>query len=357
MLKPRTLILILLSLLVGLIAVKTFGLITSRPAPKPKAAIEKKAPPPVKRTYSDSVPKGRRVVSIKVDEVSGATRALEQGDRVDVIAITAVPGARGGKIARVVLQNVVIHDVEQSFFKKQITDKAVRKKKTWTLQLLVNLSQAVTLSSVDEAATLRLVLRNPGDEAIETIGSIFYSPQTGPGPAGAKPPELSARVAPGMRAISLPVDNKDGLCNSLVHGDRVDVVVSFLRAAFISKEGQKGKGDEAQYTGTEKSSRIYLQDVAVLNTEPAGNALTDAEKPVTRVTLMVSPKQAEKVAVVTDAARDCKVRLILRHPGDRKKIATRGEYFQSQLSKAKAPSRVIYIFKGARKADKSEFYE
>jgi Flp pilus assembly protein CpaB len=353
MFKPKTIIILVFSLLAGLLAVKAYTIATQA-APKAKKEIKKKAPPAPK-AYSGSVPKGKRVVSIKVNEVSGATRALEKGDRVDIIAVTNANGSRGGKIARVVLQNVIIHDVEQSYFNKQLTDKITRKKKTWTLQLQVHLSQAVTLASVDEAAVLRLVLRNPGDDTVEKTDTIFYSPNSGPGPA--KPePELSGRIRPGMRAISLPVDSQDGLCRSLKAGHRVDVVVSFKLAGYAANQGNQAVGTTAVVTSHKKSSKIFLQDVEVMATDQSGNLFAEHQKPATRVTLMVTPKQAEKMAVITDASKFCQIRLILRHPNDRQKVATQGELFQDLIFKEKKAYRPIDTVRGT-KVFPGKFYE
>ncbi len=357
--KPKTLIILLFSLLIGLLAVKAFSLVTRENATPPQ--VEAKAPEakpvePVHVSFSGSVPKGKRVVSIMVNEVSGATRALEQGDRVDVIAVTDLSGTRGGKIARVVLQNVVVHDVEQSFFKKQLTDKITRKKKNWTLQLLVNLSQAVTLASVDESAILRLVLRNPQDDSVEEATAVYYTPRTGAASQDGDPQSLPWQIHPGMRAISLPVNNSDGICDTLSPGDRVDIMVSFKLAAFVANEGNEAVGTAGYVSNHRKSSKIFLQDIEVLSTDQSGNTYEDKISPVKRVSLMVTPKQAEKIAVISDASKASEIRLILRHPKDREKIATRGELFSDQIIKDKRAYRVIDTIKGT-KVHPRKFYE
>lgn len=357
MLKPKTIIILLFSLLAGLIAVKAFSVATQKPPPVAKAKIEKKKEvQPVHAAYSGSVPKGKRVVSILVNEVSGATRALEKGDRVDVIAVADVSNTRGGKIARVVLQNVFIHDVEQSFFKKQLTDKVTRKKKTWTLQLLVSLHQAVTLASVDEATTLRLVLRNPQDETMEEGATVFYSPKTGVSPENPGFPSLPGQIRPGMRAISLQVNDSDGLCSHLTPGDRVDVLVSFKLAAFVADEGNQAVGTAGYVSSHKKSTKIFLQNIEVMATDQSGNAYADTQKAATRVTLMVTPKQAEKITVITDASKSSQIRLILRHPQDRETVVTRGELFSDQILKEKKAFRVVETIKGT-KVIPGKFYE
>ena len=48
-------------------------------------------------TICEAIPDGMRAVSIPVDEVTGVSRRVHRGDRVDVIAVSAVPNEDGGR--------------------------------------------------------------------------------------------------------------------------------------------------------------------------------------------------------------------------------------------------------------------
>ncbi|MCD4719818.1 MAG: Flp pilus assembly protein CpaB [Desulfobacula sp.] len=363
MFNAKTIIAILFSLFMGILAVLGYSVFTrQKPVPQPvskeerQAVKETKQVEPVPEIFSDSIPKGKRIVSIKVDEVSGATRVLEKNDRVDVIAVTDLNGTMGGKIARAVLQNVIIFDIEDAYFKKELTDRITKKKKNWTLQLLVSLDQAVLLSSVDEAAMLRLVLRNQDDTDLQTAGSIIYTSETGTIREGEPDSDPAVRILPGMRAISLNVNNKDSICGKLNPGDKVDVIMSFKVARFSTNEGNMAVGTKGEVFNSRKSSKILLQNVMVISTDPQSGHAVKKTKPVSRVTLMVSPKDAEKIAVITDASNSAVIRLILRNPGDNKKVATSGEIFSDLVLKDKKSYRIINIVKGT-KAYPRKFYD
>ena len=223
MLNPRTLISILFSLLMALLAVKAYSIYKHAAAQKQTAAVTIEKPRPAAQplepiTYSRAIPKGMRLVTIKVDEVSGVSRDLSKNDRVDVIAVTDLGISGGGRVARAVLQDVIIFDVAESFFKKQLTDKALKKKKDWTVKLQVTLAQAVVLASVDESARLRLVLRNPDDTNHTSAPAAAYLPGTGVVRQGQTTKSLTDLIRPGMRAISLKVADSDGMCGRLTAG-------------------------------------------------------------------------------------------------------------------------------------------
>jgi Flp pilus assembly protein CpaB len=357
MFNPRTLISILFSLLMALLAVKAYSIYRHSPSQKQAlaASSEKQQPEtqaevetPVPNTYSRLIPKGMRLVTIKVDEVSGVSRELAKNDRVDVIAVTDLGISEKGRVARAVLQDVTIFDVAESFFKKQLTDKALKKKKEWTIQLLVSLDQAIGLASLDESARLRLVLRNPDDSAREAASAVAYLPGTGFVRQGDLSVGLTSRITPGMRAISLEVEDSDGMCGRLRAGDRVDVISSFRLAKFSTQGGNQAVGTDGKVTGHKKSSKIILQNVMVISTDQPVDLLTGAQKSSAVVSLMVTPAQAEKIALLSDASKDTLLRLILRNPADTGHIHTAGALFSEQVLTEKRPFKVIDTIKGTK---------
>lgn len=365
MLNPRTLISILFSLLMALLAVKAYSIYKHASAQKQAVAVslEKSRPAaqtlkqtPEPMTYSRAIPKGMRLVTIKVDEVSGVSRDLSKDDRVDVIAVTDLGLSGGGRVARAVLQDVIIFDVAESFFKKQLTDKALKKKKDWTVKLQVTLDQAVVLASVDESARLRLVLRNPDDTSRISAPAAAYLPGTGIVRQGETAKSLTDLIKPGMRAISLKVADSDGMCGRLTAGDRVDVISSFKLARFSAEGGNQAVGTAGKITGHKKSSKIILQNVMVISTDQPVNPLTGAQKSSAVVSLMVTPAQAEKIALLADASKETLLRLILRNPADISPVYTGGELFSEQILTEKQPFKVIDTIKGTKTIPR-KYYE
>ncbi len=112
-----------------------------------------------KAGVSSIIPPGMRAISIHVEQYIGVNRLVEVGDRVDVLASNWVrsPGRSDMTIATV-LQNVEVIATDRNLKERtaQIPNVTV----------LVNADQAGTLTLADQAAELRLALRNPVDEEI-----------------------------------------------------------------------------------------------------------------------------------------------------------------------------------------------
>ena len=105
------------------------------------------------------IPPGMRAVSIHVEQYIGVNRLIEVGDRVDVMASNwqRSPGRPDTTIATVI-QNVEVLATDR--------DEADRRAQIPNVTVLVNADQAGALTLADQAAELRLALRNPIDEAI-----------------------------------------------------------------------------------------------------------------------------------------------------------------------------------------------
>lgn len=64
--------------------------------------------PSIRTGLAPQVAPGRRAVSIPVNEASAVSKLVKPGDRVDVIAITDLGGGKENKVAKTVLQDVVV---------------------------------------------------------------------------------------------------------------------------------------------------------------------------------------------------------------------------------------------------------
>lgn len=97
---------------------------------------------------------------------------------------------------------------------------------------------------------------------------------------------LAAALGPGMRAVTVPVSAKTGVAGFVFPGDRVDLVLT-----------QTIKGEDSDL----KSAETFLRNLRVLATDQSATQETVEGKTVVRefrtVTLEVTPKMAEKVAV------------------------------------------------------------
>jgi pilus assembly protein CpaB len=110
---------------------------------------------------------------------------------------------------------------------------------------------------------------------------------------------LSAILTPGMRAITVRVNDVIGVGGFLLPGNRVDILAS-------RKDGSR-----------RAHTNIILEDLKVLAVDQT--ASTDTDKPVVvrAVTLELDPKEAEKLV---NATEEGSVQLALRNPLDEESV-------------------------------------
>jgi pilus assembly protein CpaB len=134
--------------------------------------------------------------------------------------------------------------------------------------------------AIDLAKLSGSVVRNP-----VTVGQpVTQGSLIQPGDRGF----LAAALGPGMRAISVPVSAQSSVAGFIFPGDRIDLMLTQSVAG-------GGDGDPL------KVSETILRNVRVLATDQRTDALGADGKPVVQpysnVTLEVTPKIAEKIAV------------------------------------------------------------
>jgi pilus assembly protein CpaB len=119
---------------------------------------------------------------------------------------------------------------------------------------------------------------------------------------------LPPAIPPGLRALSIKVNEVIGVAGYVLPGTRVDVLVTI-------SPGQGGAGD--------MTSKVVLTNVQVLAAGTKIDRETDKNKPiaVSVVTLLVSPEEAERLTL---ASTEGKIQLALRNPMDKETPATRG---------------------------------
>lgn len=121
-----------------------------------------------------TIPKGKRAVTVAVNEVSGLNGLLMPGDRVDVAATLDFKGTDGGgeiNQTSIILQNVQVLAVgkaldadAQTWAEKQDTET--------TATLAVTPKEAQPLIMASEKGTIRLLLRYPADEDVLTVPAL-----------------------------------------------------------------------------------------------------------------------------------------------------------------------------------------
>jgi pilus assembly protein CpaB len=114
-------------------------------------------------------------------------------------------------------------------------------------------------------------------------------------------------IPPGYRAVSVRVNEVIGVAGYVLPGTHVDVVVT------LSPGSTQG----------DMTSKLILPNVQVLAAGTKIDRETDKNKPmpVSVVTLLVDPEQAERLTL---AASEGKIQLALRNPLDRETPATPG---------------------------------
>src|SRR5712671_6379305 len=125
------------------------------------------------------------------------------------------------------------------------------------------------------------------------------SPEAGSG--------LPPAIPPGLRAVSVRVNEVIGVAGYVLPGTRVDVV------ATINPSGQS----------TDITTKVVLTNVQVLASGTKIDRETDKNKPipVTVVTLLVDPEEAERLTL---ASTEGKIQLALRNPLDKTMPVTPG---------------------------------
>src|SRR5579862_1219833 len=118
---------------------------------------------------------------------------------------------------------------------------------------------------------------------------------------------LPPAIPPGLRAVSVRVNEVIGVAGYVLPGTRVDVVTT------LSPTDQKA----------DMTSKVILTNVQVLAAGTKIERDTDKNKPmpVSVVTLLVDPDEAERLTL---ASGEGKIQLALRNPLDRATPSTRG---------------------------------
>ena len=108
----------------------------------------------------------------------------------------------------------------------------------------------------------------------------------GPGESGF----LAAALNPGMRAVTVPIDNISGVAGFVFPGDRVDLLLTH-------NIGDDGETDAATRAQQLKVAETIARNVRVLAIDQRTNDQTETPQSGRSVTFEVPPKMVEKITV------------------------------------------------------------
>ncbi|MBV9527434.1 Flp pilus assembly protein CpaB [Sphingomonas sp.] len=115
------------------------------------------------------LPDGMRAASVRINDVSGVAGFVQPNDSVDVLITRQVAGGTGAgqQVTDILLQNVRVIAIDQTAKNDDGSPKVAH-----TATLEVNPLDAQKLALAQEAGTLSLVLRKPGEQnnpVVETV--------------------------------------------------------------------------------------------------------------------------------------------------------------------------------------------
>lgn len=192
--------------------------------------------------------------------------------------------------------------------------------------------EAPMLQTTDTPETLLLAAYTKPDEVVGqyAMANIEVGEPLLPSNVSKQVQRMSVKLTPGMRAVSLPIENVKNVTGGFVtDGDLVDVLLSY------------GSGGNSRTV-------IVLQDVKVLYAPGPDDYRTDQTRPLkTRpggevVTFEVTPDQAEMLIQLSQMGT---FRLILRNRDDTVQWKTKGfsssEFFDDDKSPQRRSNRSV----------------
>lgn len=119
---------------------------------------------------SQDIPKGFRVIGVKVEAATSGGSLLMPGDKVDVVVFLEDRSAAEKRVtARTILQNVKVFAVNQVYNAEQAVGGGEEGSNTIaakTVSLLVKLEQAEKLTLAEQLGKIELVIRGPEDDEV-----------------------------------------------------------------------------------------------------------------------------------------------------------------------------------------------
>ncbi len=136
---------------------------------------------PEKINFSYQIPKGKRAVTIKVNDVTGVSDLIKPGDYVDVLVFMEQKEIENNTtttiypdITKMFLQDILILSIDKDYgYEEKKTVQAPEEIKERKVTIALAPTDAEKLVLADETGKIHLALRHPEDKAVqETSGAI-----------------------------------------------------------------------------------------------------------------------------------------------------------------------------------------
>ncbi|NTU42910.1 MAG: Flp pilus assembly protein CpaB [Nitrospirales bacterium] len=137
------------------------------------------------KVEKESIPEGSVAVSLKVNDVSGVSGMISQGDKVDVIGAFRDPEKQQEKVSRIILQAVKVLSINRPETKGSAP-------RDYTIVLLMKPEEAQKLLLTYTSGEYALALRGNADQSIYKEQPISVSEVSG---SGKKAPVVKAVTA------------------------------------------------------------------------------------------------------------------------------------------------------------------
>ena len=300
--------------------------------------------PKPKSSLAGRIEKGKRAISISVDAVSGLAGMVERGNLVDVIASSPVSDQGNVNVSRLLMENIRVLEINT---REKADEKRAFFKGTATLS--VTPAQAAVLAAAEDARII-LALRFNEDSLEQSMETTQFSGETGPmtesqanSLAQGKLEQIQKCIRKGSRAVTISYTDEDGICGKLHPGDRVDIIATHTFFSVLA-HGKKEAGEALTVKDVNLYSKTVMQNMEIMaieadmvqgrnlscegcepgaDDEQSPNIVRGAATPQNLlVTLLTTPKDAEKLTVLAEASN---IKMVLRNKGDEAQIHTQGQ--------------------------------
>ena len=243
---------------------------------------------------ADGIPKGYRLVSVKVDDVSGNASLIRPGDRVDVIVFLdhAANGGSAQPITRTILQDVKVYAVGQLWDASSASgEKSISAK---TVSLLVTPSQVEVVTQGSEMGRIRLASRSPDDKELTKVKGASAQDVLGGETIASDQPNLSTSI----ESKSAPV--KPSPLTGLLGMLNARTAKTSERAAAAAAEPAEVKPPDTFVVRVISGSQVS-DTVLESKGDPAASAPSDTNFLHWKINSSAQPPQTSNKSPKTDA--------------------------------------------------------
>ena len=178
------------------------------------------------------IPAGMRAMSVPVDEVADIAGFVAPHTHVDILVAISGSGPADSSFSRIVLQNIEVVAVAQEIEHVKDEPEVVK-----VVTLLVTPTDAEKLTLASREGTLRLAMRNYGDNKIITTSGIAMGQLMHNGAAAIPLIEQQPAIAAGIsaRPAHLNADGRTPLRVEVMRDGKSSEAISFLNSGRVQR--------------------------------------------------------------------------------------------------------------------------